>query len=321
MRKIIKYSVWAFSAVLLTGCDDILEEDITDKMIVTISPQNGQVIESNVAVFQWNEINGADNYRVQVYSSTQSMVLDSLVNSTNFTFGLNPGAYQWRVRGENFAYETAYTFPAAFTMVETDDLTNQVVQLVSPASGIYVQNNAMVFSWVGVSAAQHYNFQLVNTAGSTVIHQENEITATNFTLNTGIITQDGTYQWRVQAVNPENETQTQFSTRNFYVDTVVPNQPLNTLPANNALADVGEEITFEWAAPNDAGPVASPLTYTIQIATDTNFNNVIFSDTTNFTTFDYTFSAEDEYYWRVRAVDGAGNEGAFSAYFKVTVNE
>lgn len=319
MIRIINIASVLLISFLMSGCDDILEEDITDDMIVTISPQSGQVIESNVAVFQWNELDGADKYRVQVYSSTQSMVLDSLVSSSNFSYALNPGSYQWRVRGENFAYETAYTFPLSFTMVETDDLTNQVVQLVSPAPGVYTQSSAMVFSWVALNAAQHYNFQLVNLSNNAVIHQQTEIDGTSYTLNTGVISQDGQYQWKVQAVNPENETSTQFASRNFYVDTTSPNQVQNSTPANNSFADVNEEITFEWTAATDGGTVNSPITYTVQIATDSSFGSIIFTDTTTFTSYDYTFTVADEYYWRVRAVDEAGNQGSYSGYYKLNV--
>ncbi|TRW27534.1 hypothetical protein FMM05_02525 [Flavobacterium zepuense] len=320
MKTINKLFLVIVAVILLCSCEDILEEDISDDTVSIISPQNNQQIESNVANFQWNEIDGADDYRVQIYSSSQVMVLDSLVSTVNFTFALNAGSYQWRVRGENFAYETAYSFPATFTMIESSDLTNQHVQLVSPASGLYTKNTSLTFSWASLSAAEHYELQLINvTDSNTIIHQETELNGTSFTLNTGVITQDAQYQWKVKAVNAETATETQYSTRNFYVDTSVPNQVQNNSPSNNSMADVGDEINFEWTAATDTGIIVSPITFNIQIATDQAFNNIIQSQNISVNNYDYTFTAPGNYYWRVRSTDEAANVGSYSSAFKIEI--
>ena len=320
MKTINKVLLAIISLAIFYSCEDLIEEDISDDMIVTISPQNNAEIESNVVNFRWNLIDGADKYRVQIYSSNQTMVLDSLVSSESFTFSVNPGSYQWRVRGENFAYETPYTFPANFKMIETLDLTNQQVQLISPDAGVYLRNMMPSFSWQSISAAQSYNFQLINvTNGNAILHQESGLTNTSINLPVGVITADAQYQWKVQAINPDNATQTQFTSRNFYVDTTIPNQPQNVSPINNATQDTNVEVTLVWSAPTDSGIINSPITYLIQIASDASFNNIIQTDSATLATYDFTFTATGNYYWRVRAVDLAGNQGAYSSYSKISV--
>lgn len=120
---IIALSIFAWS------CDDIVEEDITNDMILTISPTEGAIIEGNTVQFSWQELDGSDNYRVQVINNNQAIVVDSLSSTSNFSVALNPGTYQWRVKGENFAYSTQYTFPINFSVEASDNLTTQNLYL------------------------------------------------------------------------------------------------------------------------------------------------------------------------------------------------
>ncbi|MFP9100750.1 hypothetical protein ACLI09_17000 [Flavobacterium sp. RHBU_24] len=301
----------------MVSCEDLLEEDITNDMVTTSSPVEGEEVHSNVVTFKWNDLKGADDYRLQVYTSG-TIVLDSLISTNNFTYSLNPGTYQWRVRGENFAYQTGYTFPVNFTLIESDDLDNQQVPLVSPLSGIYSNNGAMTFSWTGLTAATTYEFQLLNvTAGSTIVLQQSDIEETFFTLTSGTITDDAQYMWKVRAYNADNNSQTQFASRSFYIDTTAPLQPQNSLPENNDSLSLSSDVNFEWNIGSDPGTIVSPVTYSLQIATDTGFNNIIETANVSTTSYNYTFSNTGTYYWRVRANDQAGNQGAYGSYYKL----
>ena len=133
MRKIfnksikIGLSITSVFLIALVGCDDVLEEDITDDNITITAPLNETTVVSNAVTFQWNSNSGSEDYRVQVNDASNVMVVDSLVPANSFTYPLSPGVYSWRVRGENFAYQTAYTFPVSFTMEASEDMTNQTV--------------------------------------------------------------------------------------------------------------------------------------------------------------------------------------------------
>lgn len=317
MKTIIKLFL-AVVFIAAMGCEDILEEDITNDMITVTYPLNNTQIESNVANFQWMELDGADDYRIQIFSTSQNVVLDSLVPTNHFTYSLAPGEYQWRVRGENFAYQTAYTFPLSFTMIETSDLTNQQLQLTNPSNNLYTQNTTPSFSWTGINAAEYYSFMLINvTDGNQIIHEEDEITGTSLTLGSSIITEDGQYQWRVKAVNSESETQ--YSTRTFYVDRTAPNSPQNMSPADETSVNPETELTFEWSPSEDTGVVISAVSYIFEISTTENFSNIIHTATPAIPSYDYTFVAEDTYYWRVKCIDEAGNQSGYSVAYQITV--
>ncbi|MFP9119327.1 hypothetical protein ACLI08_16180 [Flavobacterium sp. RNTU_13] len=317
MKTISKFFI-AFFLLTLFSCDDIMEKDITNDMVITVSPSEGQEIYSNVVNFRWNELKGANSYRLQVYSEG-AVVMDSLVKTNNFTQTLQPGDYQWRVRGENFAYQTAYTFPKGFKLIETDDLTNQQVLLLNPLADAYSNTSVLSFNWTELSAATSYEFQIINTATGGSIVQENDLSTNSYSVTSGIISQDGQYSWKVKAKNSDNDTQTGYSTRSFYIDTTPPNAPQNSSPSTDATVSLRNEVNFQWSGGTDTGVVNSAVTYTLQIATDTGFTNVIQTVNTANLSYGYTFSVAGTYYWRVRSKDQANNSGAYSTYSKLTV--
>ncbi|MFH1382786.1 MAG: hypothetical protein ABIH70_07845 [Chloroflexota bacterium] len=98
---------------------------------------------------------------------------------------------------------------------------------------------------------------------------------------------------------------------NFAMETLPPSTPAPLKPEIDSREKA--ETTFEWQSVTDP----SGVTYTLQIATKENFaeGSVIF-EKTELTQPEYTLtkdealestSKKEPYYWRVRAVDGAGN--------------
>jgi hypothetical protein len=312
--------IWLLSLVIgIVSCDDIFEKDITNNTIQTISPSNEAVVESNVVNFQWNAIEGANKYRIQVVGANQAIVLDSLVSKTNLTFPLPQGGYQWKVRGENFAYQSSYSTLLNLTVMETSNLANQQVVLSSPSNGFYTNDTNLTCSWQGINKADYYDLEVVNmTKGQTVVYQLSNITNTSATLNNTALSQDAEYQWKIRAVN--NTSKTAFASRVFSLDKVNPNQPQNNLPANNAVKVANQSVTFDWVSPSDTGTIQSPISYTIEYANSNDFTTIIQTSNSSTTTFSQAFTLAGEYYWRIKASDVAGNSSIYSAPFKFTIN-
>jgi hypothetical protein len=312
--------IWLLSLILvITSCDDIFEKDITNDTIQTISPSNEAVVESNVVNFQWNSLEGADKYRIQLIASNQAIVLDSLVSKTNLTFPLTQGEYQWKVRGENFAYQSSYSTLLNLTVMETSNLANQQVVLSSPSNGFYTNDSNLTCSWLSINKAEFYDLELINmTKGQTVVYQLSNITNTSATLNNTIVSQDAEYQWKIRAVN--NTSKTAFASRVFSLDKVNPNQPQNNLPANNAVKVANQSITFDWVSPTDTGTIQSPISYTIEFSNSNAFTTIIQTSNSSTTTFSQIFTLSGEYYWRIKASDVAGNSSIYSTPFKFTIN-
>lgn len=103
----------------------------------------------------------------------------------------------------------------------------------------------------------------------------------------------------------------------FTVESVAPNVPKPLLPEMGVKAK--SPVTFGWEEVTDE---SSPVTYTIQIAASKEFTaGSIILERTGVEELEYVLTEDEEselvsqetpYYWRVRAVDAASNEGEWT---------
>lgn len=302
--------------LLSFSCDDILEEDITNDTVKIIAPVEGVTIEGNTVQFSWEDLDGADDYRIQIIKSNQVYEVDSLVTNSVFTYVLTPGAYQWRVRAENFAYITGYIFPVNFTVETSDNLANQNVALITPSIDFYTNNTNIILTWGDIPSATSYSVELIKSlSGEQVVFQKDDILSTNITINPNDIDEDAEYIWKVKAINATSKTV--FSQRAFFIDKTLPNQPSLTSPADKDTETT--TVTFNWTNGVDSGNVKSEITNTIEIASDSDFNSIIHSASTTNNSHQYVFSTVGTYYWRVVAIDAATNKSDYSIVRSVTV--
>lgn len=298
------------------SCDDILEEDITDNNVQTTYPTEGLTIEGNTVKFSWQNLDGADDYRIQIIKRNQIIEIDSLVATNTLTVMLDSGTYQWRVRGENFAYQTSYSFPVNFSTKASTNLMDQDISLLSPTDDFYTKNINTIFTWNKLTNATSYNFELIKKlSGEQTIFQETDITSTNLTIDVTLIDEDAEYIWKVKALNDNSETQ--YSQRSVFLDREAPNQPAITSPADQATTTT--MVTFNWTNGTDTGNVKSAITNTIDIASDTDFNSIIHSASTTNNSVQYEFASAGTYFWRIKAIDGATNESDYSIVRSVVV--
>lgn len=316
MKKTFSYFLLVFIVLSITSCDDILEEDISNDIVHIISPTHGSVIEGNTVQFSWQPLQGADNYRIQLLANNQAYVLDSLVSINHFIYSLNPGEYQWRIKGENFAYQTQYTFPASFIVEASNNLSNQLVILETPNNNFYTNQSGLLLTWNSINSADHYTLELIKSFnGQQTIFLENNITETMFSLPSEVFDEDAEYIWKVKAVNSISETV--YSQRSLFIDRVVPNQPALVSPSDQQISS--STVSFNWTIGPDMGNIKSPITNTIEISSDINFGSLIFSSNVANNSYQYKFENPGSYYWRVRVFDSANNIGDYSSVRLVTI--
>ncbi|WP_269234875.1 hypothetical protein [Flavobacterium flavigenum] len=305
-------------AILTYSCDDILEEDISEETVEIITPAEDAIIESNVVNFKWGSLKGADKYRIQIYEDG-IMLLDSLTSKTSITLPLETGSYSWSVRGENYAYESIYSSPSNFSTNIPDDLTDQKVVLTSPEDNKFLNFINIPLVWEFLDKATTYNVKVINTKTGLEVYSKSSLTVKTLTLDLPSL-EDGTYEWQLTAKNDESETK-RYSASKFNIDTTVPNQPKNTSPVNDSDQTVNSNVTYTWSIAADIGVSKSPVSYIIEFANDADFNAIFETQKSNSTTLQRTAQATGIFYWRVRAIDGAGNIGNNSAGFKFTVKQ
>ena len=113
------------------SCEELLEvQDISEQEVQLLSPTAGSVVTDTIVNFNWNPVNAANAYHIQVATPNfqnaaqfvldSTMVVDSTFVGTRISRNLSNAPYEWRVRALNSDFETAF-FVNDFTVDTTAD--------------------------------------------------------------------------------------------------------------------------------------------------------------------------------------------------------
>ncbi len=293
--------------LFLFACNDFLEEDISKDEVILLAPTDHATVPQGEVVFNWEELEGATSYRLQVVTPSFDSIVE-FVADTEITEGfstqitLAPGQYQWTVTGVNFGYETG-TKKIFNLSVESDtamDLSGSLLILLAPALDAETNEQTTVFQWQPLTFADSYNFQLASPDFSNnayiLTNELVEGTSLTKTLN------EGTYQWRVRGQN--NSSVSSFTERKLVIDRTPPGQPILDAPAN--AATVSFPVQLSWNS--DLQSIGD----TLYVYKDSLLSNQVLKLFTTQTSYLFNDSGTGQYFWRIRTVDKAGNIGPFS---------
>jgi len=186
--------------------------------------------------------------------------------------------------------------------------------VLSPSGGAKLNTPTPAFSWQAVNDGSlpiTYTLSLDNNAAFTSHERDIATTAATYTLTAGQSLAPGLWYWSVRARDSLNNTGAYAAIQAFTVDTQAPASPGLTFPADTA-TNVPLFIEFSWSPVTDD---LTGVTYTLQISRNSDVTNPEVSITSIAgTSAQIILGAYGAaYYWKVRAVDGAGNAGPFSA--------
>ncbi|OJW17948.1 hypothetical protein [Mucilaginibacter sp. 44-25] len=309
--KRLDLTLFLFCTICLwiSGCKDLIEPSINKRQVTVEAPSDGFKTPLYKVSFWWDEVEDALKYRLQItspgFSQPDRLVLDTLVTGNKFSANVDPGKYQWRLRAENGSSATDYSTPRSFEVLQSS-IKGQSVELIQPANGLLTNNSRINLSWGTLYGATQYRVQIDTnnfvSESSLVFNQSFPGTTITFTP-----ARDQVYQWRVRA---ENDTaQARWSAVNqFTVDRIPPQRVKALSPADNA--SITKPVTLQWE--NASGAIRYRL-YVMKADSVTNYN-----DTFPVTTTDnnYNFqsgNSNERIYWKVAAIDAAGNIGVPSA--------
>ena len=118
--------------LLFASCDEeggvIFEVDISDREVLLLSPTQGSNVSTTTVRFDWEHLEDATAYDIQVaqpnFENAAQILVNQRVDSlTTFQQVLPSDSYEWRVRAVNSAYETPYS-AATFTVDADGGLGN-----------------------------------------------------------------------------------------------------------------------------------------------------------------------------------------------------
>ncbi|MFI5203876.1 MAG: hypothetical protein ACHQF2_05215 [Flavobacteriales bacterium] len=297
------------AVLMISSCKDFIEEDLTDDYVTILTPQDNFTTTSATLFFYWEKIEGALKYHIQIvkpsFASMTSLLVDTLVSGTSFSYVFTPGSYQWRIRAENGASETPYT-TRSFQIDSTLDLTGQQIILLGPANDYADSNSTTTFNWYGLYNATQYTWTLKNYTGTftgSVAMPDQTVTDTFVTVSS--IT-EGRYDWGIRAENGFSNSN--YTYRSIWIDLTNPGTPSLTSPVTS-YSYPSNQFSLAWARVADSG---SPLYDSVLIYSDSGLSNLVKSLYSASQTWIDTLSA-GTYYWRVRTIDKAGNKSGYSS--------
>lgn len=252
---------------------------------------------ATTSLLGWTAVSGATKYEVQVdneeafsspeYSATTTNT--TVVPNTNLRSGLN----HWRVRAVNASNEAS-----SWTIGEVTPAPVGVPQPVSPVTGstLVQPDDAPLLTWTEVQGATSYTVEV--DGDNDFIDAKSYSTAT-----TSLVVPDplgaGDWFWRVKASRGTGLVSLPSPASSFLIEAI----PAPTLVSpNNSANEPVEDVVLDWL------PVDGAKSYEVQVANNVDFTNVIETRTGILGT-QYSPAAgynNDQYYWRVRAVDLAG---------------
>lgn len=307
-----------FTMVLLfSSCQDFFEKDLSGIYPTVILPSDGTIQTNTNVSFIWQEVKGATGYQFIVGSPTLASpgnyYLDSTVTGTEFTLGLFPESFEWKMRGVNNASYTNYITTRQLQIDSSYDLGGQTILLYTPTDSYYTNDSTVTFTWQNLYSADSYNFVLKQgSSWNTATQLESQSLAVSQYTSSNVFS-EGEFLWSVRGENtlPSN---TPYATEfTLYIDQTNPADPIGVSPSSSTLGlHADSSYLFNWTRPVDPGTIHSSLYDSVYIFSDTlqapiNSYYSLAEDTT------LTLpSATGTYYWRVVTFDKAGNYSQIS---------
>ena len=279
-------------------------------------PGPGATVES-LPAFSWNPVPGAETYEFQVAADRNfnSPVLGRgegsfSTRNTRATLKktLPNGTYWWRVRASSKDGDTSpWTLPRSLVK----NWTASPISL-SPASGFgfAFPGSPIKLNWSAVPYAASYHFALASDPNMANIVENQgkpvETWATNY-VPTFTLLPSGTYYWNVIPADSQGNRGAPSPVASFSWT-----WPSTTTPAVTDLMSAPEmfDPQFSWTA------VPGATKYEVEVNSSSDFapgSKVCCTQLTISTSLAPTVVFKDNtYYWRVRALDAAGNAGVWN---------
>ena len=288
-----------------------------------LSPNNGENTNDNTPTLSWNAV--SENslpvaYRVWIDddSGFTSPAADSgWISATNYTTAeLVDNFYYWRVCAKDNVGNVGDNSQRTFRI----DVTKpQAPTLLWPANGENINDNTPNLDWNTVTENSLPVLYRCHVSDNSAFPYDNYNSGWTSNDNFQIMSEmkESIWYWRVQAKDNAGNVGDNSQGYTFQVDVTAPKAP-TLLELIDGTKTVDNTPTFRWTAVTDN---STPVKYDIEIDNDPDFLSPENSKI-GLTDNSYTPSAlpDENYSWRVRARDNAGNIGDWSSIWTLLID-
>ncbi len=175
--------------------------------------------------------------------------------------------------------------------------------LINPVNNTANVSLIPSISWSSVTNAVSYKVSIYKTPTFLYWHYDTTVSLTNLTLRPGVLSTAKNYWWKVKPYNStggEGPYSDPFKFQTTF--TGIPAIPIQYSPPNGS-AIYTLTPTLDWDS------ILNASTYTVQLASDSNFTTIIYSNSNVTNSFVTIISglSYSTYYWRVKAVNSYGS--------------
>ena len=277
------------------------------------APVDGAVNISLSPTYLWTSVPSASSYYIEIATDDAftNVIKEATVLSTAYnTGGLEAATtYYWRVTSMNICGEAiSDTFSFSTTLDLAINLSPSTVSICNSETANFSLTLGASFASSGATLSASGL-----PGGATISYSQNPATPNT---PVSIIIDDlesapsGTYTVSINADDGINS-----NSQNITLILEAPPLPANlNLPDADAI-EISLQPQFLWI------PSADANTYTLQVATDMDFNNIVAMTTTNITVYTLPDELEDNtlYYWRILATGACGESQSIVRSFTTII--
>ena len=247
--------------------------------------------------------NGIKQYNIQVASDANfNSVIGTYTSMTNsYSFAsYADGNYFIRIQAEDYTGNKGEWSNVENLLIDT---TVPVAPglLLGQASGSTLTAQWSAATDVG-SGVKEYKIEFSKSSSFSTIAHSATVSGTSYTATD---LTDGTYYFRVLAIDNVNNTGSWSTSASAIVDTTEPE-----VVSGVSVSQKAGIISLKWNATSDSG--VGVKEYNIQYSTDINFASIAGTLSSSGTSCNISNLADGNYYFRVQGVDKNGNTGSWS---------
>jgi hypothetical protein len=261
-------------------------------------PLHNSLTSNQTPTLKWlasSDFSGINSYELFINGITNNITLLS-----NIPASLPDGVHAWRVRAiDNVGYIGSWS-TASNIIIDTTPPT--LPTLLTPSNFSVTNDDQPQFTWASSSDTNGVDAYKIIINGTTYNP------GTNLFYTPGIGLTEGTNQWSIQVQDKAGNWSGWSATNIVIIDTTPPSQVLLDAPLNNTLTS-NTTLTLTWLSATNLYGIAS---YDVAINGTTN-NVAGLSDIS-------PVLPEGTYPWIVRAIDTAGNIGAWSVASNIIID-
>ena len=188
---------------VVTGSGESSREDQLD----TPRHLNAYLDEDGILFIEWDEVENASNYTVELLQPNGRLVESNTANGTGYEFDTildEIGSYKVRVCANPRRLSSYESSEYAVETVKTSSSNVSGDRLAAPDISIRLYNDYLKITWDPVKNATTYRLEIIDPSGKT-LHSEILYDSESPYSYYGDINKKGTYQIRMKSINDDGD--------------------------------------------------------------------------------------------------------------------